>query len=144
MNGALFVIVAGGACRFAFDDYLMVALDSMLHGISLVKLEGATFGRDDALRWVHAAMARDEVAHKCNDHKVGSRLAAEHVDAQHDSGDGDVERGSKDAQEAKRGHKARIASGDGGDPPAKRGADAKQGRDLSALVARAQSERGAE
>ena len=119
VSGALFVIVAGGARRLAFDDYLMVALDGMLHGVSLIKLEGATLGRDDALRWVHAAMACDEVAYKCNDHKVGSRLAAEHVDAQHDSGDGDVERGSKDAQEAKCSYKARIASGDGGDPPAK-------------------------
>ena len=65
----------------------------------------------------------------------------EQVDGHHAGGDGHVEAGTEHAEHAQRRQKAGVDSDEATDPAAERRTDAKQGRDLAALEARAQGKR---
>ena len=65
----------------------------------------------------------------------------EQVDGHHAGGDGYVETGAEHAEHAERRQKTRVKSGKAADPATECRTDAKQGRDLAALEARAQGKR---
>ena len=65
----------------------------------------------------------------------------EQVDGHHAGGDGHVKAGAEYTEHAQRRQKAGVDSDEATDPAAECRTDAKQGRDLAALEARAQGER---
>ena len=119
-----------------------MAADGIGDRCALIDQKRTALGRDDALRRVDAAMARDQVAYKRHDHKIDRTAPVKQVDAHHDGGDGYVEPAAEHAEHAEGGKEARVDTRDDAEPSAKRRADTEERRHFAALESRAERERG--
>ena len=118
----------------------MMVRDDLVDGVPLVRLERAPLGRYDALRRVHAAVPRHQIAHERNDDEVRSRQTPEEVHTEQDRRHGHVERRAEHAHHAERRterrRNAKRVAKRRAEPTTERGSYAEDGRDLAALEAR--------